>query len=254
MGSMGGSRHLKRLAAPWFYPILRKEYKWVVKPSPGPHSLETSIPLLLVIRDMLKIARTSKEAIKVIGDGAIKVDGVVRKSYKYPVGLMDVVEIISSGEIYRVVPYPTVYMKLHPIDRSEAGIKPLRIEDKTTVKGGHMQLNLYGGYNVLVRVSDPRKAEEDVYSTMDTVVITLPDKKIVEHIRFEEGSMVVVIGGRNVGRIGRVLKIVKGMRRYRTLVTLEDPAGHVFQTTTDKVYVIGRDKPVITLPPEVFRR
>jgi small subunit ribosomal protein S4e len=64
----------------------------------------------------------------------------------------------------------------------------------------------------------------------------------------------VVIGGRNVGRIGRVLKIVKGMRRYRTLVTLEDPAGHVFQTTTDKVYVIGRDKPVITLPPEVFRR
>jgi len=254
MGSMGGSRHLKRLAAPWFYPILRKEYKWVVKPSPGPHSLESSIPLLLVVRDMLRIAQTSREAIKIINDGVIKVDGVVRRSYKYPVGLMDVIEITATGEVYRVVPYPISYMKLHPIDRAEAGLKPLRIEDKTTVKGGHIQLNLYGGYNVLVRVSDPRRADEDVYSTMDTVVITLPDKRIADHIRFEEGAMVVVIGGRNVGRVGRVLKVVKGMRRYRTLVTLEDPAGHVFQTTADKVYVIGREKPVISLPPEVLKR
>ncbi|MEM4476331.1 MAG: 30S ribosomal protein S4e, partial [Desulfurococcaceae archaeon] len=37
MGSMGGSKHLKALAAPAFWPILRKEYKWAVKPSPGPH-------------------------------------------------------------------------------------------------------------------------------------------------------------------------------------------------------------------------
>jgi small subunit ribosomal protein S4e len=250
---MGGSRHLKRFAAPWFYPILRKEYKWVVKPSPGPHSLETSIPLHLILRDVLGVAQTSREAIKIISDGVVKVDGVVRRSYKYPVGFMDVVEITSSGEIYRVIPYPTIYMKLYPIDRSESGIKPLRIEDKTTVKGGHIQLNLYGGYNVLVRVSDPRKAEEDIYSTMDTVVITLPDKKIADHIKFEEGSMVVIIGGRNVGRVGRILKIVKGMRRYRTLVTLEDPSGHVFQTTADKVFVIGREKPVIALPPEVFK-
>ncbi|MEM2203979.1 MAG: 30S ribosomal protein S4e [Sulfolobales archaeon] len=254
MGSMGGSRHLKRLAAPWFYPILRKEYKWVVKSSPGPHSLETSVPLILVLRDMLKIALTSREAIKIINEGAIKIDGVIRKNYKFPVGFMDVVEITRTGEIYRVIPYPTVYMKLHPIERQEAGIKPLRIENKTTVKGGHIQLNLYGGYNVLVRVSDPRKADEDLYNTMDTVVITIPEKKIVEHIPFEEGSLAIIIGGKNVGRVGRVVKITKGMRRHRTIVSLEDPSGHVFQTTADKIFVIGKDKPVISLPKEVLGR
>jgi len=254
VGSMGGSRHLKRLAAPWFYPIVRKEYKWVVKPSPGPHSLETSVPLLLVVRDMLNIAQTAREAIRVISGGFVKVDGVVRRSYKYPVGLMDVVEITATGETYRVVPYPTIYMKLHPIDRAEAGIKPLRIEGKTTVKGGHIELNLYGGYNLLIRISDPRKAEEDVYRTMDTVLLTLPEKRIAGHIGFEEGAVVIVIGGRNVGRVGRILKVAWGMRRYRTLVTLEDPAGHVFQTTADKVYVIGRERPAISLPQEVLRR
>jgi len=254
LGSMGGSRHLKRLAAPWFYPILRKEYKWVVKPSPGPHSLESSVPLLLFVRDMLGVARTAKEAIRIINEGVIKIDGVPRKSYKYPVGFMDVVEITSSGEIYRVVPYPTLYMRLHPIERSEAGIKPLRIENKTTVKGGHIQLNLYGGYNILIRVSDPRNPVEDVYSTMDSVVITIPPKSIQEHIRFGEGSLAIVIGGKNVGRVGRIVKIARGMGRHRTIVSLEDPSGHVFQTTADKVYIIGSEKPSISLPEEVFRR
>ncbi len=252
MGSMGGSRHLKRFAAPWFYPILRKEYKWVVKPTPGPHSLETSVPLLLVVRDMLRIATTSREAVKIINDGVIKIDGVVRKNYKFPVGFMDVIEITKTGEIYRVVPYPTVYMGLHPIDSQEAGIKPLRIEDKTIVKGGHVQLNLYGGYNVLLRVSNPRKADEDIYNTMDTVVITIPEKKIVKHIPFGEGSLAIIVGGKNVGRVGRIVEIARGIRRYRTIVSLEDPSGHVFQTTADKVFAIGRDRPIISLPERVL--
>ena len=253
MGRMGGSRHLKRFAAPWFYPILRKEYKWVVKPSPGPHSLETSIPLLLVIRDMLGTALTSREAIRIISEGVVKIDGVVRRSYKFPVGFMDVVEIARTGEIYRVIPYPTIYMKLHRIDNQEAGLKPLRVEGKTVVKGGHVQLNLYGGYNLLVR-PDPGKAGEDIYSTMDTVVITVPKKKIVEHIPFGEGSLAMVIGGKNVGRVGRVVKIARGMGRHRTIVSLEDPSGHVFQTTADKIFIIGRDKPIISLPREVLEK
>lgn len=254
MGSMGGSRHLKRLAAPWFYPVLRKEYKWVVKPSPGPHSLENSLPLLLVVRDVLKIVSTAREAAKLIASGVIKIDGVVRRDPKYPVGFMDVLEITSSSEIYRMVPYHVAYMKPHLIDPGEAGIKPLRIENKTTVKGGHIQLNLYGGYNVLVRVSDPRRAEEDVYSTMDTVVVGIPEKAIRDHIRFSEGTLAIIVGGRNVGRVGRISKILRGMGRERTIVSLEDPSGHVFQTTADKVFVIGRDEPVISLPEEVLGR
>ena len=250
---MGQRRQMKRLAAPWFYPILRKEYKWVVKPQPGPHSIEASIPLLVLVRDVMGIAETGREARKIISEGLIKVDGVVRKSYKYPVGFMDVIEIVSTGETYRILPDNTKFMRVHRIDKDEAGLKPLRIENKTIVKNGYLQLNLYGGYNVLIKTSSPIKPPEDVYKTLDTVVISLENKnEIKDHIRFGENALALVIGGNNVGRLGRILKVQKGMRRYRTIVTLKDLKGHMFQTTVDKVFVIGYDKPIISLPGEML--
>jgi len=103
MGRMGGSRHLKRLAAPEFWPLLRKEAVWTVKPSPGPHSISKSLPLLIVIRDVIGYAKTYREARKLIAEGHFKVDGRVRRDYKFPVGLMDVLETVDTGELFRVV-------------------------------------------------------------------------------------------------------------------------------------------------------
>ena len=50
MTKKGGSKHLKRLPAPVNWPIHRKEFRWVVKSRPGPHPLDRSLPLLLVVR------------------------------------------------------------------------------------------------------------------------------------------------------------------------------------------------------------
>ena len=73
MGKMGGSKHLTRHAAPAFWPILRKEWRWAVKPSPGPHSIERCLPLLIIVRDILGYAKTAREARKIIAQGHIKV-------------------------------------------------------------------------------------------------------------------------------------------------------------------------------------
>jgi len=64
MARKGPKRHLKRLAAPTAWYIRRKEYKWAVRPSPGPHSMKTSIPLLYIVRDYLGYAKTAREARK----------------------------------------------------------------------------------------------------------------------------------------------------------------------------------------------
>ena len=84
--------HQKRLSAPKTYKIPRKVSKWVVKPSPGPHNKE-AIPLLVLVRDFLELADTGREARRIISSGEILVDGIVRKDYKFPVGLFDVVTI-----------------------------------------------------------------------------------------------------------------------------------------------------------------
>jgi len=245
---MGGRRHLKALAAPAFWPILRKEYKWTVKPRPGPHPMERSLPLLLIVRDVLGYAKTAREARKLIAEGNFKIDGVVRRDYKFPVSFMDVIEVVKTGELYRFLPYPVKFFKLELIPREEATIKPLRIEDKTTVKGGHIQLNLYDGRNVLVKVKDPRNPVEDVYDVGGTLIVTIPSMEIKGYISFDIGRIALVVGGKAVGRVGRIKSITWGWRKETTVVTLEDPRGNLFQTSLNYIYIIGVDKPIIKLP------
>jgi small subunit ribosomal protein S4e len=253
MAKMGGSRHLKRLAAPWFWPILRKEYKWVVKPSPGPHPLNKCIPLLIVVRDVLGYAKTAREAKYIINSGKVLVDGVVRKDYKFPVGMMDVVSIPEVDLYIRFVPYPTKYLWFIKIPKEEANLKLVRIEDKTAVKGGHIQLNLSDGRNIVVRVSDPSKPlEASAYSTFDSLLIEVPSQRIIQHIKMGVGKLAIVIDGRNVGRIGKIVNIDvrPGVKRRKAVVTLEDMKGHKFQTILDYIMVIGEEKPVIKVSPE----
>ena len=253
MARMGGQRRLKRLNTPAFWPIPRKETVWAVKPRPGPHRQERSIPLLVLVRDVMKYAMTAREARKIIAEGHFKIDGVVRKDYKFPVGPMDVIEVVDTGETFRLLPYPTKFLALVPIPKEEASIKPLRIENKTTVKGGHVQLNLFDGRNILIRVKDPRKPVEDTYKTLDTIVIKVPGQEIVKHIPFGEGKIAMIVDGRNVGRVGIIKGVQRGWGWKRSIVTLEAPDGSKIQTSLAYIVVIGEDKPVITLPEGVWK-
>jgi len=253
MARMGGKKHLKRLAAPAFWPILRKEYKWVVKPIPGPHPIERCLPLLIIIRDVLNYAETAKEARRIIAEGKIKIDGKIRRNYKFPVGLMDVIEIVPTKEFFRVVPHSVKSMTLVRISEEEAKFKLCKIENKTTVKKGHIQLNLHDGRNVIIKVRDPTNPVEDKYKTIGTLKLSIPEQEILEYIPFEKEKLAIVIGGRNVGRVGRIVDIQQGIGRKRTLVTLEDLEGNKFQTTLDKIFIIGDNKPLITIPEGVWR-
>ncbi|MCX8204075.1 MAG: 30S ribosomal protein S4e [Candidatus Nezhaarchaeota archaeon] len=248
MGKMGGSRRLKRHAAPAFWPVRRKEYKWVVKPSPGPHPIEKCIPLQLVIRDILGYAESAREARLIINRGEVKVDGRVCKDHRFPLGLMDVLEIPKLSKYFRLVPHPRSYLHLHEVELSEAAFKLCRIEGKTTVKGGHLQLHLHDGRNLLVRVSDPRKPVEDVYRTMDVVKISLPGCSVLDHFRLEPGAVAIVIGGENVGRVGRIVEVSQGLFKEQRLVALEGKSGERFNVNYLYTFVIGSKEPAISLP------
>lgn len=256
MARMGGRRHLKTLAAPKFWPVRQRVGVFTVKPSPGPHPVERSIPLLILVRDVLGYAKTGREARKLIAEGHFKIDGRVRRNYKYPVGFMDVVEIVDTGEAYRLLPYPVRFFTLHPIPREEAGFKLGRIEDKSTVKGGHVQLHLHDGRNVLIRVSDPTNpVEAKEYRTLGTVKISIPQQELLGYAPLETDSLAIVVGGRNVGRVGRVVSIQRGIGRKRSIVTLEDARGEKLQTSLDYIFVIAPpgEEPWISLPEGAWK-
>jgi len=249
LGKKGGTKHLKRKPAPKFWPIHRKELIWTVKPKPGPHPISRCIPIMLIVRDMLSFAKTGKEAKTIISQGKIEVDGKTQREELSPVGLMDVVSIPSIEKAYRVLPSEKGLV-LHQIGKEEAGFKLCRIENKTVVNGGHTQLNLHDGRNLLIRVKDPKKPEEDVYHTLDTLKISLPSQEVTGHIKLVEGAPVIIVEGKNIGRYGKIVTIEEkaGQKRRNFLVTVEDANGNRFQTMLEFVFVVGDAQPLISLP------
>ena len=165
LGKKGKTARLKRKPAPRFWPIHRKELPWIVKPSSGSHSLQSCLPLTLVLRDILGVAQTRKEAKMILSEGKVLVDGKIRRKDDFPVGLMDVISMPDADKYYRVMPSHKGLV-LNPISKEEANFKLLRVEDKTTVKNG-VQIALHDGSNMLVKVADPKKPNEVTYETFD---------------------------------------------------------------------------------------
>jgi small subunit ribosomal protein S4e len=249
LGKKGGSKGLKRKPAPKFWPIPRKEFAWAVKPSPGPHSLENCLPLAIVLRDILGFAKTRKEAEIIVSRGKVYVDGNIRRKDNFPVGLMDVIAIPEADAFFRVLPSHKGFI-LHKIAKEETNFKLCRIENKTCVKKGHIQLCLHDGSNIPVKVADPKNPQEDVYETLDTLKIGLPDRRIIDHVKVKENVFAIITGGKNIGKYGKIMEIKKaeGEKRRNALVIIEDDKGNSYQTTLNFVFVLGETSPLISLP------
>jgi small subunit ribosomal protein S4e len=248
VGKKGVSAHLKRLTSPSFWPIHRKEKTWITKPSPGPHPLKMSMPLSVVIRDVLKFAATEREVEAILGGRKVKVDGKVRVNRKFPIGLMDLIEVADADKTYMVLPSTHRVYSFHPITGEEKKFKLCRIESKTVRKGGKVQINLHDGRNILVEVSDPTKSEEDVYSTLDVVQLDIADGKIMKQLKLKEGAYGIVVEGKNTGKHGTITGVEKYSPTAPRIVKIKGADGVEYSTVADYVFVIGEDKPLIPLP------
>ena len=247
MGKKGKTARLKRKPAPRFWPIHRKELPWIVKPSSGSHSLESCLPLTLVLRDILGVAQTRKEAKMILSEGKVLIDGTIRRKDDFPVGLMDVISMPEADKYYRVMPSHKGLV-LNPISKEEANFKLLRVEDKTTVKNG-VQIALHDGSNMLVKVADVKKPIEVTYETFDILKVTYPDKQVVSTLKTKEGNLAIITGGKNIGKQGKIVEIEKteAKKRRQALVVIEDANGVRYQTILDFIFSIGENEPLIGL-------
>lgn len=244
MGRKGKTARLKRKPAPRFWPIHRKEDSWVMKPSSGPHDLQNCLPMALVLRDILGVAATRKEAQTLLHQGKVVVDGKILRKDDFPVGLMDIISLHDANKYYRIMPSHKG-LSLSPISKEETNSKLCRIDDKMTVPGG-VQLNLHDGSNLLIKVADPKKPQEDIYNTFDILKLSLPSKEVVGCIQLKEGNSAVITGGKNIGVKGKIIQIEKteNKKRKNALVVIEDEKGKHFQTILDFVFSLGENQPV----------
>jgi small subunit ribosomal protein S4e len=246
LGKRGKTGRLKRKPAPDFWPIHKKEFTWVVKPASGPHSLGNCLSLTLVLREMLGVAKTKKEAGMILSEGKVIVNGKVRRKADFPVGIMDAISLPDLNKFYRVLP-SNKGLSLSPISKSEADFKLGRVEDKVTVSGG-VQVALHDGSNFLVKVADPKNPTEVTYETFDTLKLRLPDTQVVGVLKIKVGNLAIITGGKNIGKMGKITEIEKteAKKRRQALAVIEDANGGKYQTILDFVFSLGEKEPLIS--------
>ena len=237
MVSISGSKKLKRQMAPQFWGIGRKDKRFVITVRPGPHKKENSVPTAIFLRDILKIVTTLREAKAAIYTGKVKIDGVVRKSLHHAIGLMDVVELENVPEIYRLVPMEGKLLKPLQIKESEKAKKLVRVTSKTTISKGKMQIGFHDGRST---ISDTK------VNVGDTCLIQIPDQKILEVIKLEKDSQVLVTRGINAGQIGKIESMEEGtfiLPRRAVLILGE----RKIEIPTDIIMAIGKKEPIIQI-------
>lgn len=218
---------MKRLASPKSWPVSRKKSKWIAKPTPGAHHSGLSIPLLVLLRDVLGVVENRKEARFVITQNLVKVNNRKVKDVKLPIGLFDVISLGEQDEYYRIT--LTRKKKITPIKikKKEAKLLPLKIEDKKQIKGGKTQLNFSNGWNLVV---DKKK-----YSPGDTLIYNMSSNKISKHIPLKKGVLAFISGGKHAGQTAKVKKVNeeiklksgnktwKGIPKYTVVVGKKSP-------------------------------
>lgn len=246
MARKSGPRQLKREPAPGFWPIRRKERTWAANTRPGPHSREKSLPLVIIIRDILGYARTSKEATRIISTGKVKVDGVVRTDHRFPVGLMDVLQIEGADQIFRILPKPNRGLTPMPISQKEAGFKLCKIIGKRNIEGGKVQINLHDGRNLILSGQGARQKTDVEYAPGGAMQLGLPKQNLMAVVPFQTGALGLVIDGRNQGIFGKIATITPGTHARPRIVKIET-ASEAFDTPAEYVIPVGTQSSLVGL-------
>lgn len=190
--------HLKRHASPTSWAILRKENKYILKPRPGPHPRKLGMPLTLLLKKQ-ELANTTKEVKKLLNIKNILVDGSRKKDHKLPIGLMDIIEVKEENKFYKILIDTKGRLTINEISQAESKEKTCKVIGKTKLKGKKTQLNLYDGKNILIT--------KDEYKVGDSVLLSLPDKKIKKVLKLENGASAILTGGKHIGSQGTIEEI-----------------------------------------------
>jgi small subunit ribosomal protein S4e len=224
----------------WYLGKLKGVY--ATRPSAGPHKLRECIPLSVLLQHRLKYAMTRDESRKITNDkeGLIKVDGKIRRNFRFPLGIMDVVSIDKTNEHFRILYDVKGRFIPHRVEAKEAGFKLCKVVSKKIGKNKIPYIVTHDGRTV-------RFPHPDI-EINDSVKFNLATKQIDGVIKFVNGGSVILTAGNNQGRIGTITSIEKHIGSY-DIGYVRDSNGHSFSTRIGNLFIIGDGKtPAISLP------
>lgn len=213
--------------------LSKKNCLWTKKPVAGPHASSQCIPIALLLKEVLHVASTAREAKRLLFAKEVVVDGKPVYDAGFPVGLMDVVSVPKLGKHFRVIVKHGV---LRPVEIAEAQAKSklCKIIDKTVVRQGKIQLEFHDGRTSLI------EKEEDRFKPGDTVKVSLPKQAIEGFLKLEKGAACYVYKGKHAGALATLSEIVEreGSKASDAILAAD---GKQLITLKDYLFVVDKD-------------
>ena len=211
--------HQKRLPSPKHYPIQRKQNTYV-STIKGSRSSENAVPTVLVLRDILEYAETEKEAKEIVRNGDLLRNGEAVRDIKEGIGVLDVIEIPETEEVYRVI-RKGKYLEFVAVEDSEKSAG--KVVGKS-VEGNEFVYRLHNGENYRTK---------DEFNTGSTLVFNGG----VKEFELEEGAEILVIDGKHAGETAELVEINE--RGMNSNVGTVKENGNEFETRLENLVAIG---------------
>lgn len=190
MAKRGMKGHTKRMAAAKAMPIHDKKSKvWIVSTGPGSHPADKSIPLLVLLREVLGIVQNRREAKAILNGRKVLVDGVVRTDEKFPVGLMDVVAMPEAHLYYKII-VKRGKLFAEKAAKEDAAAKLLKVIGKRMLKGKKISISLHDGRNLLT---------DNNVKVGDSVLLDVAAGKMKKLLKFGKGAKCIITDGKHSG-------------------------------------------------------
>lgn len=187
--------HLKRQEMPKSWPIKRKGTAYVVRPQFG---LRTGIPLLIILRDILKVARNRKEVKRAIHEKRVLINSKLSRDEQENLQLFDKICLVHSKKCYNITLSEKGKFALEEIKENGTNEKVAKIINKKILKGKKIQLNLSDGRNF---ISDAK------CRINDSVIVDFKNKKIKKFLPLEKGANIFITDGKHAGSKGNLMEL-----------------------------------------------
>ncbi len=186
--------HLTRAETTRKIPIVRKGTQYTAR---ALSHQDSGVPVVIAVRDMLKIARTASEVKAMIKQKLLAINGRKVRDYREPILLYSILE---AGDMYRLTLLPTGRFSF---EKTKDTGRIAKVIGKKMLKNKIIQINLHDDTNVL--------SKENI-SLGDSLELGL-DNKVKRVIKLEKGKKALIITGKSIGLIGTV-KNIEGRSVY----------------------------------------
>ncbi len=177
--------HLKRQKATVSLPIPRKGTKYVAR---ALSHVNKSVPVVIAVRDMLKLARTEKEVKKMIHQKLIKLNGRLVKDHRESIRLFNILE---ADKQYVLTLLPTGKFAFHEAKNQH---RLCKVTGKRLIKENKIQINFHDGTNLITNEN---------LSIGDSAYLDFEGKiKKKEHL--EKGREAFITSGKYLGLKGKI--------------------------------------------------